>query len=145
MEIIHLTVSVGPGRSENGRHFPQAGRRILQSWAKEWSLGCVNPASRLPLAAGRKFTQPRSHSFAQPCTYNAICVPRAPDISIRVKIEASASRLWTRTRSGSGASRQAAAQSSTSRSKAWPALSLIQYGRENENGLKLSMYYSGEL
>ena len=35
---------------------------------EEWSLGCVNPASWLPLAAGARFTQPRDHSFAQPCT-----------------------------------------------------------------------------
>ena len=24
----------------------------IQGWAKEWSLGCVNPASWLPLAVG---------------------------------------------------------------------------------------------
>ena len=42
----------------------------VQGWAKEWSLGCVNPASWLPVAVGHKFTQPRDHSFAQPCTYN---------------------------------------------------------------------------
>ena len=40
----------------------------VQGWAKEWALGCVNPASRLPLAAGGEFTQPRARSFAQPCT-----------------------------------------------------------------------------
>ena len=39
----------------------------MQGWAKEWSLGCVNPASWLPLAAGGEFTQPRDHSLAQPC------------------------------------------------------------------------------
>ena len=32
-----------------------------------WFLGCLNPASWLPLAAGREFTQPRAHSFAQLC------------------------------------------------------------------------------
>ena len=41
----------------------------LQGWAKEWALGCVYPASWLPLAAGGEFTQPRAHSFAQPCMY----------------------------------------------------------------------------
>ena len=25
----------------------------VQGWAKEWTLGCVNPASRLPLTGGR--------------------------------------------------------------------------------------------
>ena len=39
----------------------------IQGCAKEWTLGCMNPASWLPLAAGCKFTQPRDHSFAQPC------------------------------------------------------------------------------
>ena len=36
--------------------------------AKEWSLGCVNSrqAARGSLEAG--FTQPRDHTFAQPCT-----------------------------------------------------------------------------
>ena len=40
----------------------------LQRWAKEWALGCVNspPAARGSQEAG--FTQPRAHSFAQPCT-----------------------------------------------------------------------------
>ena len=40
---------------------------ILQGWAKEWALGCVNPASWLPPAAGGEFTQPRAHSFAHLC------------------------------------------------------------------------------
>ena len=40
----------------------------VQGWAKEWALGCVNPASWLPLAAGGEFTQPRAHSFAHLCT-----------------------------------------------------------------------------
>ena len=47
-----------------------------QCWAKEWSLGCVNPASSLPMAAGRKFTQPWDHSFPQPCKEN----PLYPDL-----------------------------------------------------------------
>ena len=39
----------------------------LQSWAKERALGCVNstPAARGSQEAG--FTQPRAHSFPQPC------------------------------------------------------------------------------
>ena len=40
----------------------------LQSWANEWSLGCMNPASLLPLATGSEFTQPRAHLLADPCT-----------------------------------------------------------------------------
>ena len=40
---------------------------ICTGWAKEWCLGCVNsrPAARGSQEAG--FTQPRDHSFAQPC------------------------------------------------------------------------------
>ena len=33
-----------------------------------WDLGCVNPASRLPLVAGSEFMQPRDHLLAEPCT-----------------------------------------------------------------------------
>ena len=42
--------------------------RYLQGWAKEWALGCVNspPLARESQEAG--VTQPRAHSFAQPCT-----------------------------------------------------------------------------
>ena len=43
--------------------------REVQGWAKEWSKGCVNPASGLPLATGREFTQPRDHLLADPCIY----------------------------------------------------------------------------
>ena len=43
-------------------------RHSVQGWAKEWPLGCENPASLLPLAAGGEFTQPRDYSFAHPCT-----------------------------------------------------------------------------
>ena len=34
----------------------------VQGPAKEWSLGCVIPASLLPLTAGARFTTPRDHS-----------------------------------------------------------------------------------
>ena len=37
--------------------------------AIRWSLGCVNPASWLPLAAGCEFTQPRDHSCPALYTY----------------------------------------------------------------------------
>ena len=40
----------------------------VQGWAKEWALGCVNPAFWLPPAAGGEFTQPRAHSFVHLCT-----------------------------------------------------------------------------
>ena len=39
---------------------------MCRGWAKEWTLGCVNPTSWLPLADEGEFTQPRAHSFAQP-------------------------------------------------------------------------------
>ena len=34
----------------------------------EWSLGCVNPSSWLPVATGNEFTQPRACLLADPCT-----------------------------------------------------------------------------
>ena len=49
----------------------------LQGWAKEWTLGCVNPASWLPLVAGGEFTQPRDHSLAQHCTSLSLFHPAA--------------------------------------------------------------------
>ena len=44
--------------------------RTLQGWEKKWALGCVNPASWLPPAAGGEFTQPRAHSFAHLETFH---------------------------------------------------------------------------
>ena len=44
----------------------------LQGSAKEWSLGCVIPASRLPLAAGERFTQPRDHLFRPAALYGSV-------------------------------------------------------------------------
>ena len=41
----------------------------LQESAKEWSLGCVIPASWTPLVAGTRFTLSRDHPLAEPCTY----------------------------------------------------------------------------
>ena len=42
----------------------------VQGSAKRWALGCMNPASLLPLATGSEFTQPRgrAHLLADPCT-----------------------------------------------------------------------------
>ena len=48
--------------------FTQPGPTLYNAGQKEWTLGCVNPSSWLPLAAEREFTQPRVHSFAQPCS-----------------------------------------------------------------------------
>ena len=39
----------------------------IQGSAKEWSLGCVIPASWSPLATVARFTQPRDHYLADPC------------------------------------------------------------------------------
>ena len=47
---------------------PAKANLYVQGWAKGWALGCVNPASWLPLAARGEFTQPRAHLFADPCT-----------------------------------------------------------------------------
>ena len=38
----------------------------IQGSAKRWALGCVIPASWVPLAAEREFTQPRVHLLADP-------------------------------------------------------------------------------
>ena len=49
-------VSGSPGceiEDEEGKVFNMLN---IQGWAKEWSLGCANLASWLPLAAGAEFT-----------------------------------------------------------------------------------------
>ena len=58
---------VGGGRRP-GSGRGECARAMVQGWAKEWSLGCVNS---LPTARGSQeagFTEPREHSFDQPCT-----------------------------------------------------------------------------
>ena len=59
----------------------------VQGWTKKGTLGCVNPASRLPLAAGGEVTQPRARFFAQPCTYRTE-TRRRPSYCLSVKNEA---------------------------------------------------------
>ena len=44
---------------------------IVQNWAKDRALGCVKPASCLPLAAGNMFTQPRVPLF-RPSLYSRL-------------------------------------------------------------------------
>ena len=44
----------------------------VQGWAKELNLGCVNPASWLPLASGGEFMQPTAHLLADPCIVDFI-------------------------------------------------------------------------
>ena len=71
----------GEGKSPRQRF---EGYCYVQGWAKEWFLGCVNPASWLPLVAGRKFTQPGAHLIAQLCsTYarNARLLARMRELS----------------------------------------------------------------
>ena len=58
------------GRQEMSKSFTTLVRMplfSLQGWAKEWTLGCVNPGSLWPRGGG-EFTQPRDHSFAQSCS-----------------------------------------------------------------------------
>ena len=43
--------------------------RPVEGPAKEWSLGCVIPASWPPLALWSHFTQPRENSSADSCSY----------------------------------------------------------------------------
>ena len=47
-------------------------RELLQCSAQELCIGCFNPAYRLPLTTGGELTQPRSHSFADPCALSDI-------------------------------------------------------------------------
>ena len=52
------------------RLLARAARAIQGSASAErWTLGCVNPASWLPMAAGGELTQPRAraHLLADPC------------------------------------------------------------------------------
>ena len=44
------------------------GTRCTERWSIRRVLGCVNPASWLPLAAGCEFTQPRAHLIAHLCS-----------------------------------------------------------------------------
>ena len=60
-----VSVSVAWPRAEIERSLPPP--PLEQGSAKEWSLGCVIPASWPPLAAGAGFTQPKNHSLADPC------------------------------------------------------------------------------
>ena len=53
-----------------------------QGSAKRWALGCVNPASSLPLSAGGEFTQPRAYLLADPCIH-----ARARSLSIGLSTE----------------------------------------------------------
>ena len=50
---------------------------IEARWDIRRSLGCVNPASWLPLATWHKFTQPRAHFIAQNCTLAKIILAMA--------------------------------------------------------------------
>ena len=69
MLLIHICVLTSPGAiyRPNDLLFiiPAKANLYVQGWAKGWALGCVNPASWLPLAARHEFTQPRAHLIAQ--------------------------------------------------------------------------------
>ena len=62
--------------------------KLIQGWAKEWALGCVNPASWLPPAAGGEFTQPRTHSFAHLCSWTASVFARVIHVAAALGIRA---------------------------------------------------------
>ena len=68
IDIIHYIWTKSAEQAANGPI------RMLQvqGWAKEWALGCANPASWLSPAAGGEFTQPRAHSFAHLCSLRVI-------------------------------------------------------------------------
>ena len=66
---------------------PRSAKRLVQGWAKEWSLGCVYspPAAKGSQEAG--FTQPRDHCFAQffilrtvPFISSFLCLPLSQSI-----------------------------------------------------------------
>ena len=46
--------------------------RTVQVSAIGWALSCVNPASRLALAAGGEFTQPRTHLLTDPSNMSLV-------------------------------------------------------------------------
>ena len=64
----HRHQSPSPSLAVTGNDKNQDIFHCVQGWAKRWDLGCVNspPAARWSQEAG--FTQPRDHSFAQPCS-----------------------------------------------------------------------------
>ena len=77
--MIQADIGIGGGgdwnlKSESTFPFALAGKKSIKRWAIRWTLGCVNPASWLPLAAGRKFTQLRAHLIAPAlfCSHIAI-------------------------------------------------------------------------
>ena len=55
-DVTEMSGEVSDGVPVRGHLFG-----IIQGWAKERSLDCVNPASGLPLVTVREFTQPRDH------------------------------------------------------------------------------------
>ena len=55
-----------------------------QRLAIRWVISCVNPASWLPLATKREFTQPRAHLLAQLCTrFNVKAMTNIGPVSIK--------------------------------------------------------------
>ena len=64
--------------------------QTIQGSAKEWSLGCVNPASWPPVGAEAHFTQPRDHFLADPCVVllgiRAVCLTIADIFFCAVRI-----------------------------------------------------------
>ena len=44
--IPHMTTALKPERGRGFQKYPKfADKQDIQGWAKEWALGCVNPAS----------------------------------------------------------------------------------------------------
>ena len=83
--LLQRPAAQGGGRGGTGqgvecgvRNTASLGRVLkgsrVQGWAKEWSLGCVIPASWTPLAAGARFMQSRDHFVADPCGCH-MCMP----------------------------------------------------------------------
>ena len=63
--VTPLAALVAGGRQEGDVDLRMKVHQIQVS-AERWALGCVNPASWLPLMIVR-FTQPRVHLLADPC------------------------------------------------------------------------------
>ena len=72
---------------------------ILQSWAKQWGLGCVN-LSTYQGSQEAGFAQPRAHSFTQLCTY-----PARQDLMSQVERPYAQARVILRVRCGRPAAR----------------------------------------
>ena len=98
--ICALPKRANPGL--NGPRYTRSKKTVsvdIQGLAKEWSLGWANPASSLPLAAGRGFTQPRAHLLAHLCISKRVAKSGPFEVAARNPITFKASQRISRVES----------------------------------------------